>query len=679
MCGIAGYFGAFLPGLGEQMNRDQAHRGPNGSGVFENSEADAMLAHVRLAILDLSQSASQPMYSADGRFVLVYNGEIYNFRDLRHQLTTHNSELTTHNSFHSSGDTEVLLRGLERHGADFVPRLNGMFAFALWDQRERELLLARDPLGIKPLYYTEPAPGQLLFASEIKALCAHPGLDRQPDFFALQHHLAFCHSASERTALAGVRHLPPGCLLRWSERHPRPQITRYWQPAFSGQRSAASGQPSPNTTQPPDFSAAAEQLRAKIQEATARQLVSDVPVGAYFSGGLDSSLIVQAAIARERSRFRCFLISYPPEENRLDGFAEDAPFARSLARHLSLELEELVIKPEVASLWPKLIWHLDEPIADPAAIACYLISRQARQSGTPVLLSGQGGDELFGGYPRYWAIQAGRWFDRLPSLARRGLAGTASALLPGSAAGWLGPRLRRLRRMLVAAAEPEDERFLAYCASTADDDIGAVLSPAVRAALGQTGSLADCRDRMQRLGHSRLDRCLERDLSVYLPNHNLLYTDKMGMAVGLEARVPLLDQELVDLVTPWPSEWKVRGRQTKAVLREAARGILPDDIIHRPKGGFGAPYRKWLRHDLADMWNDLTAESVVRRRGWFDAAALRRARDRSQNGSADLYMLQWAVLTIELWAQQFIDRSPAGTSTKPAVSLEPKEAPTCSR
>lgn len=648
MCGIAGYVGDFLGELGTRMNGAQAHRGPDGSGVFEEVEGEVMLAHVRLAILDLSEAAAQPMHSADGRFVLVFNGEIYNFQELR-------GRLEASGPFRSQSDTEVLLRGLALEGEGFVHKLNGMFAFALWDRRERELLLARDPLGIKPLYYAEPVAGTLLFASEIKALCVHPLLKREPDFFALQQHLAFCHATGERTAFQGVRRLLPGHLLRWRARERVARVERYWRPVFS--------QPAPGR-----FADAVGQLRAKIREATVRQLVADVPVGGYFSGGLDSSMVTQAAVTHQGRGFRCYLISYPPSENGLDGFVDDSPYAHDYAAQLGVRLLDLTIKPEVASLWPRLVYHLDEPIADPAAIACYLISKQARTDGTPVLLSGQGGDELMGGYPRYWAIQASRWFQLLPGFFRRGLARWSQHLLPGSQAGPLGVRLRRVRRVLRAADLSADDRFLAYCSATPGQEIGSVLSAEVRAVLGAEDAHEEDRRHLDLMGLEGMDRYLERDLSVYLPNHNLLYTDKMGMAVGLEARVPLLDQELVEMVTRWPANWKVARGRTKVGLREAARGVVPDSIIDRPKGGFGAPYRKWLRHDLAEMWNDLTAEPLVRRRGWFDPAALQAARERSQHGQADLYMLQWAVLTIELWARQFMDRSPASVIRTEALA-----------
>jgi asparagine synthase (glutamine-hydrolysing) len=645
MCGIAGLVGDFVPGLIDQMNAAQAHRGPDGSGVFESPRSQVALGHVRLAILDLSEQAAQPMTSEDGRFTLVFNGEIYNFRELRASLASTGLRQT------SSGDTQVLLHGLIRWGAAFVERLNGMFTFAFWDDRERELLLARDPLGIKPVYYAEPQAGSLLFASEIKALCAHPDVRREPDFQTIQQHLTFCHSCSDRTALAGIRRLPPGSLLRWRARNSAVEIRQYWRPQFGG---AAQHEDSTDV----------ERLRSAVADATRRQLVSDVPIGSFLSGGLDSSLItaIAAAESGRDNPFRSYTITYPAKSNRLDRAHDDAPYARKLGASLGLDFHEVEIGPQITRLLPEIVYHLDEPIADPAAITCFLICRLAKEHGTKVLLSGQGADELFGGYPRYALLRTLSWFDRIPRAARAGLAQCGN-LLPGAVGGPVGATLRRVKRVLREIHRSPDERFLAYCKSTADSTVRRIQSPAITHALGQFQADADCLRRMRTGGFGEIDRFLERDLSVYLPNHNLLYTDKMGMAVGIEARVPLLDQELVEFGTSLSASQKL-DPVPKAILRRAARGIVPNEIIDRPKAGFGAPYRHWLRHDLGSMWNDLMGARAIEARGWFRPDAVQRLRNQSQTGRADYYMLQWALLTLEIWAQKFIDQNPAATAVR---------------
>jgi asparagine synthase (glutamine-hydrolysing) len=640
MCGIAGLVGSFVPDLGVQMNRAQRHRGPDGNGVFEDPSAEAMLAHVRLAILDLSAAAAQPMTSPDGRFILSYNGEIYNYQELRRELEADGCV------FRSTSDTEVLLLGLQRKGKDYLERLNGMFAFALWDRSMGQLLLARDPLGVKPLYYCEPKPGAVLFASEIKALFAHPDLPRSPEPEALLQHLAFSHACGELTALRGIRRLPLGSYLLWNSKDRSSKLGSYWKSHF-GRR--------PEVTR----SDAVGALKATLRQAVQRQMMSDVPVGVFFSGGVDSTLIAGLVdVERRRREFHAYTITYPSTENTVDVAEEDTPFARRAADALGLSHIEWEIKPDVTDLWPKLVHQLDEPIADPAAIACYLISRLARNNRTKVLLSGQGGDELFGGYPRYRAMSLSSNWEQWPGFLRATLS-RAGRMLPGAREGRVGATIRRIRRFLVALEQDPDRRFMSYCASTPDAEISGVFSPEFADHLQSRLPADSCIERMNREHLQGVDRWLERDLSVYLPNHNLLYTDKMGMAAGVEARVPLLDLEVVKMVTAMPWEWKLRGGITKAILREAARGVISDEVIERPKAGFGAPYRKWLRYDLSEMWEDLTSEEVVRKRGWFDHAALKRIRDLSQSGKQDLYMLQWAVLTIELWARQFIDRNPS--------------------
>lgn len=650
MCGICGFVGGWEPGLIRAMNAAQSHRGPDGSGLFEDPAAQVGLGHVRLAVLDLSDHAAQPMHTPDGRYVLTFNGEIYNFVELRERL-----EGLGH-SFTSTGDTEVLLHGLEEFGARFLEMLNGMFALALWDRRGRELLLARDPLGVKPVYYAEPSPGTLLFASEIKALCAHPRLAREVDPVAVQQHLSFCHACGEHTALEAVKRLLPGTFLRWKASRRGYEIQRYWQPCYD--QGAL-----------PKRDEAVLQTRRLVEDATCRQLVSDVPVALSLSGGLDSSLIAALAARRGHTHLGGYTISYASGDLGLDRCDDDAPYARLAAQKLGLPLEAFQLRPDVASLWPQLVYHLDEPIADPAAIACYLVSKMARANGVKVLLSGQGADELFCGYPRYRAMRMTRATAVLPAPARWLIAAGARRL-PGAWEGKTGVALRRMRRLACAVSEDADRRFLAYCASTPHNDVAAILSPAWSQMLHAHHCQDDCLRHMHQRGLRATARYQDRDLEVYLPNHNLLYMDKMSMAVGLEARVPFLDMAVVEAVTRYPDAWKLDGRRTKAVLRDAAVGLVPSEILHRPKAGFGAPFRKWLRYDLAELWDDLTNEDAVRRRGWFDHAALQQARRRSQSGQADLYMLQWAVLTLELWARRFLDQNPSRPELPVLCSIE---------
>ena len=635
MCGITGTAGYLNPGLVNRMNAAMRHRGPDGMGDYQDMGARVALGHVRLSILDLSEAAAQPMTSRDGRYVISFNGEIYNFRELR-------TELARDYTFRSTGDTEVLLRGLEVHGEKFIQRLNGIFAFACWDTLERELLLVRDQLGIKPLYITELPQGGIAFASEIKSLLQCPGVSREPDFVALQQHFAFCHASGNRTAIKSIKRLPAGNILKWS---PQRGTQRY--PYFKLEFS----------TDTSSHAEAVERLVTEIETATKRQMVADVPVGAFLSGGLDSSLLTTIA-ARENPDLQCFTVSVDAADNKLDQVSPDIPYARKLAEILGLTLHEIRMNSSVADMWPKMIFHLDEPIVDPAVFSCYRICEAAREMGIKVLLSGQGADELFGGYPRYWLMNTWNRLNVIPESVR-GMISRSGSLLPGSWTGSLGANMRRVRRVLTAADLSPNRRFLEYSASTPQHEISAILGPAFREAVGSQEAADECLLGMDESRWDVPDCYYERDLKTYLCNHNLLYTDKMSMATGVEARVPLLDMELVNLATRYPDAWKVARGKTKKILREASAEIVPREIIKRKKAGFGGPYRGWLRNDLSEMWHDFTSDSVINQRGWFDADALRSARERSDSGKVDLYQLQWAVLTMELWARQYIDDTAA--------------------
>jgi len=633
MCGIAGLAGIVSPGFAEAALRLLRHRGPDGRGTFEDPSVPVSLAHVRLRILDLTEAAAQPMHSPDGRFALVFNGEIYNFRELRRQLE---SRWT----FRSTGDTEVLLAGLALEGRDFLARLDGIFAFALWDGRERLLLLARDPLGVKPLYLSEPRSGAIAFASEIKALFACPDVPRRPDLHCLNQHLAFCHASGDRTAFEGIRRLGPGKWMEW--RDGRLREGTYWSP------------PPPTDRRVADDPAV---LRELLREGVQSQMVSDVPVGSLLSGGIDSSLVTALARGHSNALHKVYTVTWSTADNVLDRADPDLPHARNVAAQLGVPLHEIRMQPQVADLWPRLVRQLDEPIADPAAISSYLICEAARAEGTVVLLSGQGGDELFCGYPRYKAMLATGSLDWTPRAARRALAAFAR-LLSTSNPTEAGALARRMRKVLTALPLSYEEHFLRYCAIAPPAIAQSVWSRDV-AADARRAFDEECRSHIAQSGLTGLDKLRDRDLRVYLPNHNLLYTDKMSMAASTEVRVPLLARPVVEYATALPAARHVSLRETKIPLRRAARGIVPDAVIQRRKAGFGAPVRKWMRDDLGEMWSDLSVESSLRRRGWFDADVLRSIRRRSQEGGEDLYMLQWAVMTVETWAREFLDRNPA--------------------
>ena len=396
----------------------------------------------------------------------------------------------------------------------------------------------------------------------------------------------------------------------------------------------------------------AAELRGLVKEAVSRQMVSDVPVGAFLSGGIDSSVIVSEA-ALDRG-FPTFTISYDRGENKIDQMVEDQPYAKTIADLVGAEHTEIQVDAEISKLLPELIWHMDEPIADPAIITCYLISKCASEQNTIVLLSGQGADELFAGYPRYQAMNAMHALTKMPA-ALKNFSAKFAEKLPGGMPGFSGVWLRRIRRVLREINRSPVDQFLNYCQATPNGEISRILSDDFRAAVGEIDPARQCREGIEAGEAKGLNGYLNRDFSVYLPNHNLLYTDKMGMATGIEARVPLIDNELIDFANRLSDASKIRGSRTKVALKEASRGMIPDEIIDRPKAGFGAPFRKWLKHDLEELWNDTFSRDSVARRGWFNYDRLQAVREDSKSGRSDLYMLQWAALTAEIWAQKFID------------------------
>ncbi len=630
MCGIAGIFGEANEALAREFCRVLEHRGPDDQGVFVAPQGPVTLANRRLAILDLSTAGHQPMFTADGRRGITYNGELYNFAELRDGIA-HGGH-----RFRSSGDTEVLLEVLARQGVAALGQLNGMFAFALWDTRERRGLLARDPFGIKPLYYASLPGGRLIFASEMKALLLHSELSPGLDAEALQDYLAYLWTPDPRTLLEGVRKLPPGHYLEWQDG--RFAVHRYYDlPVPNGQPAMADRE-------------AAEALRDHLRRAVQRQLVSDVPVGLFLSGGVDSSaLLSQMAPEAGAGEVRCYTAAFPAEDNAYDQFADDLPYARRVAAHFGVRLKEFEIRAQVAELLPRLLHYCDEPLADPAIINTYLICRQARQDGAIVLLSGQGADELLGGYRRHLAPLLNARLEWLPSPARAALSYVAERL-PTSRPGAVGGLLRRLGKMWTPVDRPPREQFIRYCQWLTDGETNSLLHPDLAAALRErrpSQMTAEWLDRSP--SPELLDRMLYRDLKTFLPALNLTYTDKMGMAASVEARVPYLDQELAEFAWRLPAHQKIRGRHGKWLLREAMRGVVPEAVLRRPKTGFGAPVRHWMRRDLREMTGDLLSPAALRAAGWFSVAGVEALRRRFEAGQGDHGYSLWALLVLQLW------------------------------
>jgi asparagine synthase (glutamine-hydrolysing) len=638
MCGICGLAGRVDRDVVGRMTQRLAHRGPDDHGHYVDERAGVGLGHRRLAIIDLSPAGHQPMFNADRSLAIVFNGEIYNYRALRNELVARGHRFT------SASDTEVILRLYEADGTSSITRLNGIFAFALWDATRETLVLARDHLGVKPLYYTTRA-GSLAFASEIKALFEVPGVEARLDPSALPLFLTYLWTPDPNTAFEGVLKLPAGHYAEW--RRGRLTLTRFWDLQFPDAAHHFSA----------SEAALTEEFRQRFGDAVERQLVSDVPVGAFLSAGLDSNAIVAAMTARTSTPVRTYTIAFHPRHRAGDLTLDDPAVAARAARHYGTTHTEIVVDPDVADLLPRLAYHMDEPTADPAIIMAYLVSREARRDVT-VLLSGLGGDELLGGYRKYQAAEAARRYQRLPRVLRERILDPLFRHAPARpGTPWSG-RGRLLRKWGRSASLPPREQFIMNATYMDAVDRAELLAPDLRASLHDQDVTRFHDEAFGRVTDTAfLNQMLYVDTKLFLASLNLTYNDKMSMASAVEVRVPFLDREIVDWVAQSvPPALKIRGGQTKYLLRKAFEPAFPSEVLQQPKAGFGAPIGYWLTHDLREMVGDLLHPDRIRRRGLFDPAAVAAIVDEQRRGSVERSWNVWQLLTLEVWMQAFMDK-----------------------
>ncbi len=657
MCGIAGYQGRFSPDLIEGMTRAIAHRGPDGTGIHRSDMADGgltALGHRRLAIIDLSTAGLQPMTARpdagggqQAGLTIVYNGEIYNYRELRREL-----ERDGH-VFHSQTDTEVLLHLYERDGLAMVDRLNGIFAFAILDLRPAgrpadvppgALFLARDHLGVKPLYWAQTTDG-VLFASELKAVMCHPGVSRALDLEAVHQNLALLWTPAPRTALQGVKKFEPGEAMIIHRGQVAKQWSFYTQP-YSGHVSRA------------DEASLTRELADRLETAVTRQLVSDVPVGAFLSGGLDSSAIVAMMRRAWPDRpITCFSIGFEGD-GPVDGNPADLPYARRVAAHLGVDLVEMQVDATLINRLEEMIYLLDEPQADPAPLNALVISERARAMGIPVLLSGAGGDDLFGGYRRHWALKTESAWAWWPTPFRRGAQALATGMATRGVPAIGGSSMvRRLAKMFAHAGESAEDRLCSYFLWSPDRLRRGLYSGAMAEATAGLDPTSPLHASLRRIPDEAepLQRMLFLEVRHFLCDHNLNYTDRAGMASAVEVRVPLLDLELAAFATTVPASMKQQGQLGKAIFKKAMEPYLPHDVIYRPKSGFGAPLRRWLQVELRDMVGDVLSADAIKGRGLFDPVAVQTLLDRDRRGLIDGAYTIFALLTFELWARTVVD------------------------
>jgi len=649
MCGFAGFLGGFAPELLAAMGKAIAHRGPDDAGEWYDPACGIGLAHRRLSIIDLSACGHQPMWDATGRFVIAYNGEIYNYRQLRDELISEGVPFRGHS------DTEVLVNLWAQRGPDALSRLNGIFAFALWDTQTRDLVLVRDGMGVKPLYYAQTSGG-LAFASELKAILQCRAVDRSPDPAAAACYVRYLWCPAPRTLARGVRRLEPGTALRVQQG----RVTDKWHFLKPLARRVHTPAPSPQE--------ASQAVRASLEAAVDRQSVADVEVGAFLSGGLDSSALVALACGQmDGERLPCFTIAFRGPDEASDGFAQDLPYAQALARDLPIDLHAIEVGPEMIDELATMIYHLDEPQADPAALHVLHIARLARAHGIKVLLSGTGADDIFAGYRRHYALRQERYWGWLPGPVR-GLLRAAAAQAPAGR-----PWGRRLARAFQYAQHSPDERIAGYFRWLSPHDEAALFAPQVRSTVGQEDIQDPVLHTLDELPEDLdpLSKMLALEERHFLADHNLLYTDKMSMASGVEVRVPYLDPDLVALAARLPAEYKQHGRTGKWILRRAVADLVPPSILNRPKTGFGVPLRAWLHGPLRSLVDQALSVESLLARGLFAPEAVQNLLARDRAGRVDAAYPLFALVCIELWCRLFLD--PSAPSPPGPLGLEARD------
>ncbi len=633
MCGIYGVLDLEKRGIPLRptlalMGGVIAHRGPDDSGEYESTGIG--LGMRRLSIIDVA-GGHQPMTNEDSSVWLVMNGEIYNYRELRAHLQKKG------HCFRTNSDTEVIVHLYEEEGVGFFTFLRGMFGLALWDTKQERLVLGRDRIGEKPLYYRREGRC-LLFASEMKSILTAENVSRQLNAHALQEYLALGYVPAPLSMLDGIEKLMPGHYLV-AERG-SVETRQYWTvPCRQAEERSEEEW--------------IELVREKLLETIEAQLVSDVPLGAFLSGGIDSSTIV-SAMARVTGRtVKTYAIGYDGDQS----YYNELPYARLVARQFSTDHHEIVVRPDVAELLPKLIWHLDEPIADSACLTTYLVSRLARESVT-VILSGVGGDELFGGYRRYLGESLGRWYSKLPRFMRRTFIPALLRRIPQDRTAVSKDYARYAAAFTKSADADPVSRYMSYVTLFSPQMQDSLMSKSLRNGADGAGIAAGALRHYfdHCTGSDALNRTIYVDLKTCLPDDLLALTDRMSMAASLECRTPLVDYQLVELASRIPSHMKVCGFSLKYLLKKAVAPWLPKEVINRKKRGFGAPVGAWLRKDLQPLVRDLLSEEQVRRRGLFQWPAIQQLIRTHEEQRSDHTDHIFALIALEIWCRVYLDR-----------------------
>ncbi len=627
MCGITGFVNkngrAADRELLEAMNLAIIHRGPDEDGFFVHKNVG--LAMRRLSIIDLA-SGQQPIFNADRTKCIVFNGEIYNYQELREGLMARGHELFT------KSDTEAVLRLYEELGPECLQHLRGMFAFAIWDDVDKSLFLARDRIGKKPLLYSRQPNGDLIFGSEFQALLKHPSISREVDYDAIDSYFTYLCVPAPQTAFKAIRKLEPGHWLRW--KNGDIETHRYWLPDFSKKIKISEEEVIEETTR-------------IVRESTKLRMISEVPLGAFLSGGVDSSVVVALMAQESPTPVKTFSIGFEEQD-----FSE-LKYAKTVAEHVGAEYNEFIVRPNAVEVLPTLVDHYGEPYADSSAIPTYYVSKETRKHVT-VALNGDGGDESFGGYERYAAMQLAEIYQRFPGSLRKIFFEAPVKALPSSELR--RSRIRDVQRFIKAANLSRSERYYYWMSGIKDSMKEELYTDEFkRRENGNNPFHFIDQWFKQANGSGMLDSTLLADQMTYLPNDLLVKVDIASMANSLEARSPFLEHKVIEFAASLPENLKMRRFQTKYLLKKVAARLVPRSVVYRQKMGFGVPVGKWFRGEMRDFVHSVLLSERAMKRGLTEPAVVARWIDEHETAVADHTFHIWGLLMLELWFQQFID------------------------
>ncbi|MBX7045892.1 MAG: asparagine synthase (glutamine-hydrolyzing) [Ignavibacteria bacterium] len=632
MCGIAGLINWGNETALENMTSVIEHRGPDDAGAKWFSESNTGLGHRRLSIIDLSPAGHQPMPDDSGKFWITFNGEIYNYKEIRNELASLGYKFKSHS------DTEVILKAYQQWGVDSLAKFNGMFAFVIYDAENKKTFGARDRAGVKPFYYSISG-SSLAFASEIKSILASGFVKPEIDFEAV--YTPVHYQISPKTGFKNISKLPQGSYFVFHEG--RFEINQYWKI-----------NPSENEITDKE---AEEKLEELLLSSAEYQMVADVPVGLLLSGGLDSSIIAALMVKNTDKEIKSFTIKFKQEDLKLQGNVDDSYYAKKVAAKFNFNHIEILIEPNIVDLLPKMVWHLDEPIADPSSINTYLISKAARDNGIVVLLNGMGGDEIFSGYRSHLACLSLDYYQKIvPGFVDSGLRYIVSKV-PQSSSKKNFKYVRWAKEFLNYSHMPRFERYISSGnVSLTDRNFNKYY---LDCPYGFRDSFFYKKEKelFDDNNSSYLTKICMNDTRVYLPDHNLAYSDKAAMAASVEGRPPLTDHRIIEYMFSLPADLRIRKQVQKYILKKVSEKYLPQEIIYRPKAPFSAPMRAWLKGPLAEMVGDILSESSLKKRGIYNPQYITALIENNKKGIEDNSQLIWRLLTNEIWFRTFFDNS----------------------